>query len=52
MFSDLLEDQSGASMTEYTMLLAFLALASIGALTLLKGEIIEVFGHVGEYGEP
>ncbi len=47
MFYQLLEDQSAASMAEYAMLLALLTLACIGVLTLLKGEIIEVFGQVG-----
>jgi len=40
---ELLKDESGASMAEYAMLLALIAVACIGAVTALRNQIIGVF---------
>lgn len=39
----LVRDESGASMAEYAMLLALIAVATIGAVTTLRNQIISVF---------
>jgi len=39
----LLSDEQGASMAEYAMLLALIAVATIGAVTALRDQIIGVF---------
>ncbi len=39
----LLNDEQGASMAEYAMLLALIAVATIGAVTALRDQIIAVF---------
>jgi Flp pilus assembly pilin Flp len=39
----LLNDEQGASMAEYAMLLALIAVATIGAVTALRDQIISVF---------
>jgi len=36
-------DEQGASMAEYAMLLALIAVATIGAVTTLRNQIISVF---------
>jgi len=36
-------DQRGASMTEYALLLAFVALATIGAISAFASEIVTLF---------
>ncbi len=36
-------DETGASMAEYAMLLALIAVATIGAVTALRDQIIGVF---------
>ena len=36
-------DEQGASMAEYAMLLALIAVATIGAVTALRDQIIAVF---------
>ena len=36
-------DEKGASMAEYAMLLALIAVATIGAVTALRDQIIGVF---------
>lgn len=43
MLLGLIEDQSGASAAEYAFALAILAAALVGALSVLKDEIIDVF---------
>lgn len=40
---ELLTDESGASMAEYAMLLALIAVACIGAVTALRTQIQSVF---------
>ncbi|RMD84855.1 MAG: Flp family type IVb pilin [Candidatus Dadabacteria bacterium] len=37
------KDETGASMAEYAMLLALIAVATIGAVTALRDQIIAVF---------
>jgi len=39
----LINDDQGASMAEYAMLLALIAVATIGAVTALRDQIIGVF---------
>ena len=39
----LLKDETGASMAEYAMLLALIAVATIGAVQALRNQIISVF---------
>jgi Flp pilus assembly pilin Flp len=43
----LLSDEQGASMAEYALLLALIAVATIGALQVLQGQIVGVFDRVG-----
>jgi len=40
---ELWNDEMGASMAEYAMLLALIAVATIGAVTALRNQIISVF---------
>ena len=40
---ELWNDQKGASMAQYAMLLALIAVATIGAVTALRDQIIGVF---------
>jgi pilus assembly protein Flp/PilA len=40
-------DEQGASMAEYALLLALIAVATIGALQVLQGQIVGVFDRVG-----
>jgi Flp pilus assembly pilin Flp len=40
-------DETAASMAEYALLLALVAVASIGALTVLRNQIVGVFDRVG-----
>jgi len=40
---ELCNDEMGASMAEYAMLLALIAVATIGAVTALRDQIIGVF---------
>ena len=40
---EFLMDEKGASMAEYAMLLALIAVATIGAVTALRDQIIGVF---------
>ena len=42
-FKELIVDETGASMAEYAMLLALIAVACIGAVTALRNQIIAVF---------
>ena len=39
----LVKDETGASMAEYAMLLALIAVATIGAVQALRNQIISVF---------
>jgi pilus assembly protein Flp/PilA len=39
----LLVDEQGASMAEYAMLLALIAVATIGAVTALRNQIVAIF---------
>ena len=43
MLQTLLNDEQGASMAEYAMLLALIAVATIAAVTALRDQIIAVF---------
>ncbi len=40
---ELCKDEVGASMAEYAMLLALIAVATIGAVTALRDQIVAVF---------
>jgi pilus assembly protein Flp/PilA len=40
-------DESGQGMAEYALLAALIAVAAIGAITLLGNEITDVFNSVG-----
>ncbi len=40
---ELWKDEMGASMAEYAMLLALIAVATIGAVTALRDQIVAVF---------
>ena len=40
---ELWNDEMGASMAEYAMLLALIAVATIGAVTALRDQIVAVF---------
>ena len=42
-----LKDEQGQDLIEYTLLMAFIALAAIGILTGLKGGISGVFSTAG-----
>ena len=42
---DLFVDEAGASMAEYAILLALIAVATIGAVTALRDQIIAVFNR-------
>ena len=43
MVRELVHDETGASMAEYAMLLALIAVATIGAVQALRNQIISVF---------
>ena len=43
MIRDLIQDETGASMAEYAMLLALIAVATIGAVQALRNQIVAVF---------
>jgi Flp pilus assembly pilin Flp len=43
MVRDLIHDETGASMAEYAMLLALIAVATIGAVQALRNQIVSVF---------
>ena len=45
--TQLLNDEQGASMAEYALLLALIAVATIGALQVLQGQIVGVFDRAG-----
>lgn len=47
-FSKLLSDDTAASMTEYALLLALIAVAAIGALQVLGGNIDGVYTTVSD----
>jgi Flp pilus assembly pilin Flp len=47
-FKNLLKDEQGASMAEYALLLALIAVATIGALQVLSGQIVGVFEASGD----
>jgi Flp pilus assembly pilin Flp len=44
----LLKDEQGATMAEYALLLALIAVATIGALQILHGQIVGVFQASGD----
>jgi len=46
--TNLFKDEQGASMAEYALLLALIAVATIGALQVLSGQIIGVFQASGD----
>ena len=50
-FSKLLSDDTAASMTEYALLLALIAVAAIGALQVLGGNIDGVYTTVSDEKE-
>ena len=41
----LLHEETGAALTEYAMLLALAAVAVLGAVSVLRDQIITVFNH-------
>ncbi len=43
MFTKLMHEETGATMAEYAMLLALIAVALIGAIGLLRDQMIAVF---------
>jgi pilus assembly protein Flp/PilA len=43
MIKNFINDEQGASMAEYAMLLALIAVATIGAVTALRNQIVAVF---------
>lgn len=43
MLSNLIHDEHGASMAEYAMLLALIAVATIAAVSALRDQIVAVF---------
>lgn len=43
----MLRDESGATMIEYGLIAALIAVALIGALTALGTDLTELFGRVG-----
>ena len=43
--SELYADETGATMAEYAMLLALIAVATIAAVTALRDQIIAVFNR-------
>lgn len=43
--SELYKDETGATMAEYAMLLALIAVATIAAVTALRDQIIAVFNR-------
>ena len=45
---NLLKEEQGASMAEYALLLALIAVATIGALQVLSGQIVGVFERAGD----
>ena len=45
MVRELVKDETGASMAEYAMLLALIAVATIAAVTALRDQIIAVFNR-------
>jgi len=47
MIRSLIHDETAASMAEYALLLALVAVACIGALTVLRNQIVGVFDRVG-----
>ena len=47
-FRSLVADEQGASMAEYALLLALIAVAAIGALQVLGGQITGVFERAGD----
>jgi Flp pilus assembly pilin Flp len=42
---DLVRDEAGASLAEYAMLLALIAVATIGAIQALRDQIVATFNH-------
>ena len=48
LFKELCNDEQGASMVEYALLLALIAVAAIGVLQVLGGQITGVFERAGE----
>ena len=47
-FKQLFNDEQGASMAEYALLLALIAVAAIGVLQVLGGPITGVFERAGD----
>jgi len=47
-FKDLMNDEQGAAMAEYALLLALIAVAAIGVLQVLGGQITGVFERAGD----
>jgi Flp pilus assembly pilin Flp len=41
-------DERAVSMPEYAMIMAIIALASAGAITLMRGQLVAVFRATGE----
>ena len=45
---ELYSDETGATLAEYAMLLAMMAVATVGAVTALRNQIIAVFDQAGD----
>ena len=42
------DDEHAVTMPEYAMLMAIIALASVGAITLMRGQFVTVFSATGD----
>lgn len=45
------DDEDAVSMPEYAMLMGMIAVASIGAITLMRGQVVAVFSATGGTSE-
>ena len=48
LINNLYQDEQGAAMAEYALLLALIAVAAIGVLQVLGGQITGVFDRAGD----
>ena len=50
----LLKNEKGAAVTEYALLIALIAIAVIGAIILLRDELVRVFTYIADQlaGQP
>lgn len=47
-FKNFIREEEGQGMTEYGLVLGLIAVAVVGALALLRGQIIEMYNEVVE----